>query len=416
MVFSLFGKKPAPAPAKPAARPSPTPVAKTPAASGANSGSNPQPSPEQSQEPLEDLDFTSDKARSKEMADSHEGMLEGSIELKDAAPQLHPVIEEAAILYANGQDDAALATLEESVGGSDLGTSRDQVWAMLFDLYQLMEKREAFEQRAIDYSVNFEKSPPTWIMKNPEEIDPSLATGGQAYVAFVGALDEATYKQMAQLEKMISKNPMARVEFTKIASVDVLGAAMLLAAMKKARKAKCELLMSNAEQFAELIKRTIEVGRPDGEEIWLLLIELYQHMGEQDAFEEWALNYAITFELSPPSWEASTGTRKVVVVEEVNEPEESGEGMFELTGELHSASSDAIQRLDDYAATHDSVVIDCSDLKRMNFVSAGMFLNTLTNLRIDGKNVLIRRPNQLIWGLFSVLGIDQVAQVERRKF
>ena len=57
-----------------------------------------------------------------------------------------------------------------------------------------------------------------------------------------------------------------------------------------------------------------------------------------------------------------------------------------------------------------------SALKRMDFVSAGLFLNTLTNLQITGCSVTIRNPNQLIFALFGVLGINQVAHVERRKF
>jgi anti-anti-sigma regulatory factor len=83
---------------------------------------------------------------------------------------------------------------------------------------------------------------------------------------------------------------------------------------------------------------------------------------------------------------------------------------------MYSAGSDAFRQLIDFSTSHDQVVIDCSALKRMDFVSAGMFLNTLTNLQITGKTVMIRRPNQLVLGLFGVLGINQVAQIERRKF
>jgi hypothetical protein len=47
--------------------------------------------------------------------------------------------------------------------------------------------------------------------------------------------------------------------------------------------------------------------------MWLLLLELHQQAFHQEAFEEAAVNYAITFEVSPPSWEAlaGAGTRRV---------------------------------------------------------------------------------------------------------
>lgn len=89
---------------------------------------------------------------------------------------------------------------------------------------------------------------------------------------------------------------------------------------------------------------------------------------------------------------------------------------FPLAGEMYSAGSDAFRQLVDFATGREQVLIDCSDLKRMDFVSAGLFLNTLTNLQITGCSVTIHNPNQLIYALFGVLGINQVAHVERRKF
>ena len=79
---------------------------------------------------------------------------------------------------------------------------------------------------------------------------------------------------------------------------------------------------------------------------------------------------------------------------------------------MYSAGSDAFRQLVDFATDREQVLIDCSALKRMDFVSAGLFLNTLTNLQITGSSVTIRDPNQLIFALFSVLGINQVAHVE----
>jgi hypothetical protein len=85
----------------------------------------------------------------------------GHFEIRESSATLHPVVEEAAILFANGQDEAALATLEAAASAGGLGTAADQVWAMLFDLYQIMGNREVFDKRALEYSMKYEKSPPT---------------------------------------------------------------------------------------------------------------------------------------------------------------------------------------------------------------------------------------------------------------
>lgn len=405
MAFSLFGKKPEP-PAKPAAKKQPTPAAPAPSRPAAPAPAPAAPPPK---EELGDLDFTVPGA-----IEVREEDHTGHFEIRESSASMHPVVEEAAILFANGQDEAALASLEASAEAGGLGAAADQVWAMLFDLYQLLGKREVFEKRALDYSVRFEKSPPTWVEPARQTLGPALTTGGTAFVSFAGLLGESAEKTVRQLEKIASANPVARVEFGKLQNVDLLGAEMLLKAMRAARKAKCELMMSGAEKLAELLKGKLEVGKRDDEPIWLLLLELYQHMALQDPFEEWAVNYAITFEVSPPSWENRPPPKQPKPMPVAAAPAEPD--AFPLVGEMYSAGSDAFRQLVEFASGREQVVVDCSALKRMDFVSAGLFLNTLTNLQITGSSVTIRNPNQLLYALFGVLGINQVAHVERRKF
>jgi anti-anti-sigma regulatory factor len=404
VVFSLFGKKPQPEPAKPAAKKAPqAPAASRPAA--------PAPAaPPAPKEDLGDLDFTAPGA-----IEVHEEDHPGQFEIRENSATMHPVVEEAAILFANGQDEAALTTLVDAADGGGLGAAADQVWSMLFDLYQLMGKRELFEKRALDYSMKYEKSPPTWVEPARQALGPALATGGTAFVSFAGMLGENIDKAAKQLDKIVTGNPVARADFAKLQDVDVLGAGMLLKSLKAARKARCELVMSGADKLAELLKGKIEVGRREDETLWLLLLELYQHMAKQDLFEEWAVNYAVTFEVSPPSWETPPQKRTSPSVEApAAEPAESN--VFPLQGEMYSAGSDAFRQLVDFATGREQVVIDCAALKRMDFVSAGLFLNTLTNLQVVGSSVTIRKPNQLLYALFCVLGINQVAAVEQRKF
>lgn len=400
MVFSLFGKKPQPEPAKPAARKPPQAPAAAPPAQNAPAA----------KEELESLDFTGSGA-----IVVHEEDHTGHVELQESASTSHPVLEEVAILFANGQDDAALASLEAAVDAGNLGAESDQVWSMLFDLYQIMNMREVFEKRALDYSVKHEKSPPTWVEPAKQTLGPALSTGGTAFVSFIGTLGEGTDKALKQLEKVVAGNPVARADFGRLINVDVLGAAALLKIMKASRRNKCELVMSGAEKLIDLLKARIEMGKREDETLWLLLLELYQHIAQQDAFEEWAVNYAVTFEVSPPSWEQVLPKKKGVpaAAPATEQPEPD---VFPLSGEMYSAGSDAFRKLVDFAQDRKQVIVDCAALKRMDFVSAGLFLNTLTNLQIGGCSVTIHDPNHLLYALFGVLGINQVAHVEQRRF
>ncbi len=412
MVFSLFGKKPQPEPVKPAAK---KPVSPRPASAPARPpASAPKAEPVPPEQELGDLDFTGPGA-----IEVHDNSHADHFELSESSTAAHPVIEEAAVLFANGQDEVALAALEQALGSGELGAVENQAWAMLFDLYQVLGKRDLFEQRALDYSVKHEKSPPTWVEPTRQAVSPALTTGGTAFVAFVGKLDAGAGKTVQQLEKTLSANPMARVEFNKLQQVDAQGARLLLDTLKAARKARREILMSGDEHLAGVLASQIETGRRDNEELWLLLLELYQHMDRHETFEDWAVNYAVTFEVSPPSWEnpppkpdKATKSQAKAKIPAAAEAEDT----FSLSGEMSSAGSDAYRQLIDFASSRAQVLINCSQLKRMDFVSAGLFLNTLTNLQITGCKVTVQNPNHLLFALFGVLGINQIAHIEPRKF
>ncbi|MBW8896562.1 MAG: hypothetical protein JF619_00235, partial [Massilia sp.] len=99
------------------------------------------------------------------LPDPDTDILLGPEDLPDAAaaPSSAPVVEEAAILYANDQLDAAALLLRTSVHDRAAAGAGDRLpWWMLFDLYQIMGLEHEFESIAIDYASHFETSPPTY--------------------------------------------------------------------------------------------------------------------------------------------------------------------------------------------------------------------------------------------------------------
>ena len=86
------------------------------------------------------------------LGDSH---LAHSMVIADAG---NPILEEAAILYANGQDLPAVSVL----AGAVMSDRSPDTWLMLLELYQSLGKRTDFENLAIDFAVRFETSAPAW--------------------------------------------------------------------------------------------------------------------------------------------------------------------------------------------------------------------------------------------------------------
>jgi anti-anti-sigma regulatory factor len=54
-------------------------------------------------------------------------------------------------------------------------------------------------------------------------------------------------------------------------------------------------------------------------------------------------------------------------------------------------------------------------LSRIDFVSAGQLLNTVSSLQMAGKHVRICGLSHLVLGLFEILGIAQMAEIQLRR-
>ncbi len=336
------------------------------------------------------------------------------MEVQESPFEAAPVLEEAAILYANHQDDAALAALEDAVKNGNLPiVAARQAALMLFDLYENLGKREAFEEAAFEFAVRFETSPPAFNDRSKIK-DPSLMTGGGQYFAFTGHIDNNAGKQFEQLRKTAEKDKVLRIEFGKIDTIAAEGCTMLLTFLNNSKKTGHDLIFSNADHLIKMLGGMVETGRKeDPEPLWLLLLEMYQLQYMQNAFEETALNYCITYEVSPPSWvepkKAPTNTpAPSPAVMQI--PQDA----FYLKGEIEGGAEELFKSASTWATDKSLVVIDVFDVKRLDFIAGGAFLNLVSSLRNVGKKVEIRNPSPLIGALLVIMGFTAQAGITRR--
>ncbi|WIM05284.1 MAG: STAS domain-containing protein [Candidatus Nitricoxidivorans perseverans] len=404
MAFSIFSKKPsspvhspkAPAPAGPVGmKPAPVRAPVTPVM---------RPVPTPAEDDLVSLDFT--------MPDALDAVHPRHvIQVEEVARQMPGAIEQAAMLYSANQVDEACAVIEAALREKDLGVHGQRAWGMLFDLYQMAGRRDAFESLALDFAARFETSPPTWTDEGPESRDPSAMTGGRAFVSLSGILNAKAQTPLRKLLKVAEQNPVVRLDLAKVSDADEEGCTELRNTIAAIRKAKREIVMGGAERLADILARKIVPGVRENEHVWLLLLDLYQHLLRQEAFEETAVNYAVTFEVSPPSWDAP-GARKTSPPPEA--PARPVEGCV-LQGEIVAAGADVFAMMRVQAEKGDEVIVDCQRLQRMDFVSAGQLLNVVGNLRAAGKRVRLRGANHLVAALWEVIGLGRIAVIEPRK-
>lgn len=330
-----------------------------------------------------------------------------------ASSETPPAIEEAAILFANEQDDMAEQMLLSAIHDASLGEKSKIVWRMLFDLYQIGGKHQQFENLSIDFAAKFETSPPAW---DGDRLDPQATMQQPASatpaIAFADKLDGSIVKQLDRAQKLSEKNGVLRLDFARVTAVTPEGCTLLLATLKKLQKSGCEMILVGAPELAVKIRAIIETGRRDDTDApWLLLLEILQLLNREPEFEEASIDYCITYEVSPPAFVAP---KKVSTATEILRMPEPASEKF-IAPALIDGRSNAINAINDYIARHDPAVIDCKDLKRIDFSAAGQLLSMLAPLTGSGKVIELCNVNYLVGALFQVIGLRDVVQITFRK-
>ena len=327
---------------------------------------------------------------------------------------LPPALAEAAQMYAAGQELDAMRRLESALkSGEDLGEAALRAWGGLFDLLQVLGRRPAFDALALTFARRFEKSPPAWsVVAEDEEHTAAETTGGRAHVSLSGSLNARVGEVLKQTMKLAATSTLVRMDLAKLVDADNDGATLLLRGIAALKRANKEFLFGSPEHLAQILATKLVPGERRNESMWLLLLELYQQAYRQDEFEEAAVNYAITFEVSPPSWVALPAR-----VEEAPRPAPAlphkAEG-FALSGQLLGATAADFAPLEALLAGREEFDIDARHLVRIDAASAGHLLEVLTRLHAKGKTLRISGLSTLVAAYLETLGFADVAELRAR--
>jgi ABC-type transporter Mla MlaB component len=312
-------------------------------------------------------------------------------------------VDEAAILYASGQSDAAERQLKDMLGFGDR-----RAWHMLFDLYSIQSREKEFEQLALDYAMRFETSPPVWQKLGGPSAAGTPAQADAATLELPGLLDNKATAVLREGIANADKKAVVRIDFSRIEMVDETGADDCARTLAAARKAKRKLQVSGVDRLTALLQDLTRATHSRAVH-WLLLLELYQTLGQQDNFEDLAVDYAVRFEVSPPSWSEVQAAEVVQA-----KPAEPADDALRLAGEITPANESALQQFGSYAASHSEVLVDLAQVTRVDYGSVSPLIGVLMNCLGSGKSITLRGHNALIHELFRVMGIDQLVQLAPR--
>jgi anti-anti-sigma regulatory factor len=339
-----------------------------------------------------------------------------SIEVLQTNPGLCSVLENAALLFAGGQLEASRTLLEQGVRTDHDAKTSPLAWLALFDVLQRANDRAAFEQMALQYVVQFERSAPAWEEGLTTTAGPKVIAGG--YIPVTGKLTAASAAQIEGMKRAIEKKvPHARLDLASVTGFDDVGARLLADALAYARKHRFALTLQRPEKLEVAVTAVVKRGRDGGEGAWLLSLELLQFANNHDAFDERSIEYAIAFEQSPPAWEPPPLPEAVTPAGEAPPPDaplddklriaEDGDAeSLMFSGVLAGSTNAQLASMAEFAQRKAIVPIDMTAVDRIDFVCAGSLLNAINRIEHQRKAVQIIGASPIIRALLLLIGIS----------
>jgi ABC-type transporter Mla MlaB component len=326
------------------------------------------------------------------------------IEVQETIGGLVPELEEAAVLYANGKIGETATLLNRYL--LDHRDNHDPLpWYMLFDLYEVSDQSAPFEDAAVDFAVKFERSPPTWTPRDKPKsnVQPApLMTYGEKY----GSLERV---KQSRFFHDAEQAPYVRLDLSKTLAPDEETARAILNDILRLHEMKKPVELIGGPGFAVRLDAARQGGRLT-ETGWFLFLAVLQLLGKEEDFDNAAVDYAIAYEVSPPSY---TPPRPL--------PKENGtsdilasptpDTSFKLTGLIGPGCEGQFRDLKQYAQGRKQVEIDLSQVSRIDFSVVGLLLETLIGISGAGSKILFKEGNELVNTLLHIVGASQFAVV-----
>jgi ABC-type transporter Mla MlaB component len=343
-----------------------------------------------------------------------------------------PDLEEAAIRYANGDTAGAEATLLAALQTASPRPELAQAWmGALFDIYRATGQQARFDSVALDFARRFERSPPAWFSipeqlgRQPASPADGAADSGDASAWSCPAVLDA--EAVAALESATLGGAGRRlVDWGALQAVTpaaVPGLAHLFACWCST---PVHLAFLHHEALMHVLKQlTPAADRSAGPLAWQLRLDALRILQEQEEFELVALDYCVTFEVSPPSWQearcrcdcegtAARAGAAVVRQDEAAGRAQAAAGAMELAGEILGDASDLLAGFEAGMEDARRLAISCARLIRVDFSAAGSILNWVVAQQAQGRQVHFLDVNRIVAAFFRVIGINEHARIVPR--
>ena len=366
-----------------------------------------------------------------------------------------PEFEETALRFASGDTAGAEAVLRAMLEPTHPLAAHAETWLYLFDLYRAAGQPDRYDDLGAEFARRLQRSAPQWRdlqASLPPDIGdvtrtfPASALGEPAFdwtcppvldAAGVAGLQQA----LTGLPQpwRLSWGPLTRLE------PDAVAPLALMVAHWSRRPVR--LRLAGAQALERILDARTACGdRGVDPAWWALRLDWLRATRRPAEFELVALDYCVTYEVSPPSWDPPVCDLRLLGPEGPGEPRQPvaaleprvsvlGEGGMSTTfsastqaapwaGELAGTlqGDEVVQalarldaRLDARPEAADLLEISCERLLRLDFEAAGALANWVSARRREGCTIHLAHAHRLVAALLAAVGLATQARITLRR-
>jgi hypothetical protein len=355
-----------------------------------------------------------------------------------------PELDEAAIRFANGDVDAVEASIQALLRAEHGADGNSELWATLFDFYRATDRAERFDVAGIEYATRFGRSAPNWF-SIPEQagrwgaVSAPVAQADNDFNWTSPSVLGATTVANLRLALQRSAPSRLQIDWSHLVSIDATALEGLTALLDSWTHQAVRLGFLRIDRLEAVLQGQARTGDAGANQAWWRLrLDMLRILRNHDAFDMVALEYCITYEVSPPSWQdvrcscvvLSSPDEEVAPGAPLSRqptdslfkhtdigPSDSIQGMQHtgLSGVVAGDAADILARVDVWADGAATVVVPCDYLVRIDFSAAGSVLNWAALHHAAGRSVRFTGLHRLAAIFFNIVGINEHAKVIPRR-
>ena len=357
-------------------------------------------------------------------------------------------LEEAAIRFANGDDAGAEAGLLDILGPGGARQDHSESWLTLFDLYRASEQQDKFELAAIQFVERFNRSAPQWFSMPAmvKMLSPQRVKTGNGPTSDWICPSTVGIQTVAALTAALARASMPWcLDWTNLKSIEASAVEPLYQVFTTWATQPVQLRFIGDVQLQKVLQSaTPSNNRSTAQDCWQLRMQALRVTHRPDDFELAALDFCVTYEVSPPAWESarceykpldSTGDTlgSETIIGDVSRDFASSRMILaagdsqldsqmsavppgnvlavELSGIIQGDAIAVLDKLGHKLQGADIMLISCTKLIRVDFSAAGTLLNWVSARQAENRTVQFSDVNRLVAAFFNVIGITENATV-----